>query len=443
MQKPVRQLGLVTLLALIFGTVVGSGVFINISTVQNAAGSPYMAVMAWLIGGLIWIPQLFILAELGTAYPDQGFGYLYLKEAGYPGLSFLYVWTVFLTSDTPSITILALAAFQALDIFFPVLSAGPAPRIAAALLILAMTFIHIRSVKQGGRVQTALTFLKLLPLFLLIFAALKFLPGNFLPAASSPVSAGPQGPWLLLLLGGISATVWSYSGFPNILYMAGEVKKPESLLPKALLISGIVVTIIYSGVALSSATLIPHDVLIKQEGFVNPFAFMTWSKSFAAPFLAIAAFISMVGAANACLMVQPRIEYAIARDGLFFKSFGRLHPRFGTPHFSIAVQAAFAAFLLLFNIEDLLAYFTLSYILQNLLVYVIIFKLRKQEGYKPLFKSPAGFSMAVLSVLFQAALLVGSFVAYPVGGLLATTVLILSGMPVYVYFRKHMQNDIA
>ena len=85
-----RQVSMTHSLAIIIGTVIGSGVFLQLPIVQQAAGSPGLAVVAWIIGGLIWLPQLFILAEMGTAYPNQGFGYLYLQKAGSPALAFLY-----------------------------------------------------------------------------------------------------------------------------------------------------------------------------------------------------------------------------------------------------------------------------------------------------------------------------------------------------------------
>ncbi|HDR04090.1 MAG TPA: fructoselysine transporter FrlA, cationic amino acid permease [Candidatus Marinimicrobia bacterium] len=112
--QPKRKSAIPSVLALIIGTVIGSGVFINLPLPENAAGSPMRAVIAWTIGGLIWLPQFFILSKKGAAYPQQGFGYLYLEKAGSPFLGFLYAWTVFLTSDTPSITILAFSTVAAI-----------------------------------------------------------------------------------------------------------------------------------------------------------------------------------------------------------------------------------------------------------------------------------------------------------------------------------------
>ena len=435
MSEVKRELNLNYSLAIIIGTVIGSGVFIQLPIVQQAAGSPGLAVIAWLIGGLIWLPQLFILAEMGTAYPQQGFGYLYLQKAGSPGLAFVYVWTVFWTSDTPSITIMAIAAVAALDVFFPVLSDSYLTKIIASLIVMALTWVHVRSVKQGGRLQAVLTVTKLSPLVLLCILGFFFFDSTSLFMTTALTTDKSI---FVLITAGVAATVWSYAGFPNILYMAGEIKNPSKTLPKALLGSLLVVTVIYVLVAIATSVLVPHDELVAiSGGFANPFKYLPWFAGIAAGFLALAAFTSMVGATNAAIMVQPRIEYAIARDGLFFPVFGKLHPKYGTPANSIIIQSAMAIIMMFIGgIEALMGYFTLSYILQNLVVYGSIFWLKKREDYQPTYRSPAWQVMAGLAVIFQILLLFGTFAAFPLDGILAALILILTGLPVYYYFKR-------
>ena len=435
MSEVKRELNLNYSLAIIIGTVIGSGVFIQLPIVQQAAGSPGLAVIAWLIGGLIWLPQLFILAEMGTAYPQQGFGYLYLQKAGSPGLAFVYVWTVFWTSDTPSITIMAIAAVAALDVFFPVLSDSYLTKIIASLIVMALTWVHVRSVKQGGRLQAVLTVTRLSPLVLLCILGFFFFDSTSLFMTTALTTDKSI---FVLITAGVAATVWSYAGFPNILYMAGEIKNPSKTLPKALLGSLLVVTVIYVLVAIATSVLVPHDELVAiSGGFANPFKYLPWFAGIAAGFLALAAFTSMVGATNAAIMVQPRIEYAIARDGLFFPVFGKLHPKYGTPANSIIIQSAMAIIMMFIGgIEALMGYFTLSYILQNLVVYGSIFWLKKREDYQPTYRSPAWQVMAGLAVIFQILLLFGTFAAFPLDGILAALILILTGLPVYYYFKR-------
>lgn len=286
-----RELSMSHVLGIIIGTVIGSGVFINLPIVQRATGSPLLAVLAWFIGGLIWLPQIFILSEMGTAYPKQGFGYLYLQKAGSPFLAFLYVWTVFWTSDTPSITILAMASVAALDIFFPVLTDSIWTRFFAILIILVLTGVHIKSVRQGGRLQVVLTILKISPLILLSCIGLGFLNSDTLFFIPEGFTTDQPIGWFALIAAGVSATIWSYAGFPNILYMAGEIKNPRETLPKALLGSTIFVTLTYTAVAFATGAIVPmryslpFQVVLPIPSDIYPFLLLLPEVSWPSPLL--------------------------------------------------------------------------------------------------------------------------------------------------------------
>ncbi len=443
MSEVKRELNLFQMVAVIVGLVIGSGVFINIAPVQRATGSPGLAVIAWAVGGLLMLPQIFIYAELGTAYPDQGFGYLYLQKAGSPMLAFLYTWTAFWTSDMPSITILSIAAVTALDVFFPALTVEAFTTKALAIVIIViLTFIHVRSVKKGSWFQVMLTVLKIIPLAVLAIIGLFYLdsPHLFLrPAGPDP--AGHSVFWLIMM--GAAGTVWSYAGFPNIMYMAGEVKNPQRNIPVALIGCAIFVTLMYVLISFASGAIIPHGELIAKQGFLNPFKYLPVFADFASAFLAVAAFISCVGATNVCVMSQPRLQYAMARDGLFFRTFGRIHPRFGTPVNSILLQSGFAIVLVFLSrdtLDALLGYFTFSYLFQNILVYGSIFWLRKREDYRPAYRSPAWKLMAVLAIVLPVPLILASFNTFPLSGMLFSVGFTLAGIPVYYLFRARKRR---
>jgi len=433
--KPVRSLNLIQTVSIIISTVIGSGVFISLPIIAQIAGNPFIATLIWFLGGIMWLPPILILAEMGTAYPDQGFGYYYLQKAGSPFLAFLYTWTCFLTSDTPTLTIVALSAASVLTIFAPILNNFWIARLFASALILAFAYMHYRSVKTGGNFQIVLTFAKIIPLFAVVligfgmFDISIFTKQNFIRNSGS---------LFFVITAGISATSWSYAGFGNILYMAGEVKNPSRTLPLALIGSVIFVIIAYTLISLGTSMIVPFGDLINAKGdFVNPFLYLNYFKNSAPHLFAIVAFISMIGVLSASIMVQPRLEYAMAKDGLFFKPFGKLHPKYLTPHFSIIIQACFAvAIFLLGDIENMLGYFTLSYVLQNTLVYGTIFYLRKRNDYKPTFIAPFWKTMGVLSLLIQFYLIYGTILAYPSYGVLACFGLVLTGLPIYLYFRK-------
>ncbi|MBN2570578.1 MAG: amino acid permease, partial [Ignavibacteriales bacterium] len=136
--KPVRELGTIRSSSIIIGQVIGSGIFVNVPIVAGLVDNIWMAVIIWLIGGLLWLPQIFILAEMGTAYPEQGGPYYFIHKAGSPFLAFQYTWTAFTTSDTPTLTIIAIFASGALAFIWPTIFGDPiiARLFAAGLIIL-------------------------------------------------------------------------------------------------------------------------------------------------------------------------------------------------------------------------------------------------------------------------------------------------------------------
>lgn len=432
---PQRQLSLLQTSSLIIGTVIGSGVFLSLPIVARIAGSPGMNILIWFLGGVVWIPQILVLAELSTAYPTQGATYYYLQKAGSPFLAFLYTWTAFLTSDTPTLTIIALAAITALKVFSPLFVDPIVSRLLAGALIGALALLHIRSVKTGGNVQILLTLAKLTPLLSIVVIGLLSLERGelFFSATGSSVSGGGV---LAMVNAGIAATVWSYAGFTNILYVGGEIKNPGKTLPVALIGSLLFVMVAYVLIAAGTHGLVPFsDLTAVQDTFINPFVFVGGLASSAGALFAVAVFVNMVGVLSASIMVQPRLEYAIARDGLFFENFGRLHPKYLTPHWSILIQSALAVILfLLGDLENMLGYFTISYLLQNALVYGTIFFLRRQEGYAPSYRAPLWRIMAALAIAAQIWIGGWTFWAYPSGGILACLGLIATGFPVYRYF---------
>jgi fructoselysine transporter len=434
---PVRQLTFLQTFAILVGTVIGSGVFLSLPIVARIAGSPGMSILIWILGGLLWIPQILLLAEMGSAYPTQGACYVYLQKAGSPFLAFLYTWTAFLTSDTPTITIVSLSAMAALTIFSPLFGDPLWARLCAAGMIALFTWVHVRSVRTGGNLQIVITAAKMIPLLLIVGVGLGSLssgnitfavPGEHLARTSLPA----------LLAAGVSSTLWSYAGFTNILYVAGEVQNPERTLPRALIGSLIFVTAGYALVSSCTAALVPHHELIAASGqFVNPFLYVPALAGIAGGLFAVGAFVSMLGVLNAAILTQPRLEYAIARDGLFFPVFGVLHPRYLTPAPSIVIQSALAILLfLLGDLENMLGYFTLSYALQNTLLYGAIFFLRRKPLYAPAYRAPLWRVMGVLAVAIQLFLAGGTLLAYPSSGILASGGLILTGLPIYFYYRR-------
>lgn len=425
-----RKLGLVAAVAISVGTTVGSGIFSSVGEVAGAGGSALVAIFAFLIGGLINVPANLVYAELATAYPEDGGQYIYFREAGLRPLAFFSGWISFWATDPPSISIMALAIANYLA-FFTGFS-GIVVKLVATGLVIVFMMIHLRSVEGGGKFQSFITIFKILPFAILIGIGLFYMDLDLI--SQPPMESAPVG--ILALFAAISATTWSYDGMGAVCYMAGEIKEPEKTMPRALIISVLLITVLYVALTAVITGLLPIGELAASEAPVaDAAAQIPIIGSAAGKVIAVMAIIVITGSLSSCIMFQPRIEYAMARDGLFFKSFGKVHPKWETPYFSILVQCALAIVLIFAsNISDLLGYFTLVALVKNFLTFGTVFILRKKKGYNLIWKMPAWRLMAIIAMFMTFILIASTFMWAPVKGIIAAIVIIATGLPAYYYW---------
>ncbi|MDO5733414.1 MAG: amino acid permease [Eubacteriales bacterium] len=426
-----RKLGLWAAVAISMGTTIGSGIFSSIGEVAGAAGSASLTILAFLIGGMLNIPANLVYAEMATAYPENGGQYVYFREAGLRPVAFWCGWISFWATDPPSISIMALAIVNYLNYFIPM--GMWALKSLAVVLVLFFMFIHLRSVEGGGKFQTFITFFKILPFFLLIAFGLFSIKGSNLSAA--PLSTASTG--LVALFAGVSATTWSFDGMGAVCYMTGEIKNPKRTMPRALIITAIGVTFLYVLLSTVSAGVLPFEKLANSSAPIAETAenFPLIGGQVAGSLVAIMAIIVIIGSLSSCIMFQPRIEYAMAKDGLWFPAFARVHDKWETPAFSIVVQCAYAiALIFASNLTDLLGYFTLVALIKNFMTFAMIFRLRRKKDYKPLWKMPAGYFMASIAMLVTGILIWSTFVWAPLQGIIAALISVATGIPAYLYF---------
>lgn len=403
-----RKLGLGAVIALGVGTTVGSGIFSSLSEVANAAGSSLFLVLAFIIGGLLQIPANFVYSELASAYPEDGGQYVYFREAGSRPLVFLCGWISFWATDPPSISIMALAIVNYLAFFIPI--HGLVLRLVAVVFVLIFMGVHIRSVEGGGKFQTIITALKILPFALVIGIGLFNLQGDIL-LSSAPLK-GYATSGIAALIAGIAATTWSYDGMGAACYMSGEIKNPKKNMPLGLIFTAVVVLALYAGTI-----------------------------------VAIMEIIVVIGSLSSCIMFQPRIEYAMAKDNLFFKSFAKVHPKYETPYFSIIVQCAVVIVLIFASdLSALLGYFTMVALLKNVLTFVTIFVLRKkgkEHGYNPSYKCPGGPIMPLIAIIMTSTLIWGELTYAPMQSLICALVAVVTGLPVFYYWDRKNNRESA
>ncbi|MEF2094771.1 amino acid permease [Bacillus sp. CFBP9009] len=426
-----RKLGFWSALAIAVGTTIGSGIFVSSGDVARAAGTPSISILAWIIGGVIAIPQVMVLAELSTAYPQNGSGYVYLNKAGWRPLAFLYGWATFWALDPPSISIMALAIVSYLATFFPFFS-GFAGKLLGIAIILLITSIHYRSVKEGGLFQVIITAIKIIPFLIVIVLGIMYMnPENF---AYTP---GPDAQ-KSSLIGGVSATTWAYTGMAAICFMAGEFKNPGKILPRALISSVFIVLALYTLLAICVIGLMPFEELINSNAAVSEAVkYIPGLSDIASSFVAITAIIVILGSLSSCIMFQPRLEYAMAKDGLFFQRFAKVHPKYETPSFSIIVQVTYACILVCFsNLTVLLGYFTLIQLVINIMDFAAVYKCRKRDDYNPIYRMPMWRLTTVLAILGASWLAWGTFTWAPIQGVIAALIVIATGLPVYYYWER-------
>lgn len=432
-----RKLGLGAAVALSVGTAVGSGIFSSIGGVASAAGCGIMVVLSFFIGGLINLPANLCYAELATAYPEDGGQYIYFREAGSRPLAFLCGWISFWATDPPSISIMAIAIANYLAFFTGYGSVTV--KLVAVALVLVFMIIHLRSVEGGGKLQTLITAFKIIPFALLIGVGIFYIKGDVVTAHA--IAGAPVG--IAALLAGISATTWSFDGMGAVCYMCGEIKEPKKTMPKALIISVCVVTLLYVGLSFVVSGLLPFDQLTQSSApIAEAAAKIPLVGGAAGTLTAIVAIIVIIGSLSSCIMFQPRIEYAMAKDGLFFKSFAKVHSKWETPYFSIIVQCAVAIVLIFASsLTALLGYFTLVTLLKNFMTFGTVFVLRKKKGYNPLWRMPAGYLMAGVAMFMTGTLIVSTFLWAPIPGIICAIIAVGTGLPVYYYWES--KNKIS
>lgn len=436
-----RKLGLGAVIALGVGTTVGSGIFSSLGEVAGAAGSSLFLVLAFLIGGILQIPANFCYAELASAFPEDGGQYVYFREAGSRPLAFLCGWISFWATDPPSISIMALAIANYLAFFVPI--GGFWLRLVAVVFVLIFMGVHLRSVEGGGKFQTIITALKIIPFVLIIGIGIFFIKGDLL-LSSTPLAGFTGVGGIAALLAGVSATTWSFDGMGAACYMSGEIKDPKKNLPRGLILTAFIVLGLYVSLTVVASGLLHVDELAASEA---PIALLA-SKipvigEYAGVVVAIMAVIVVIGSLSSCIMFQPRIEYAMAKDGLFFKSFAKVHPKYETPYFSIIVQCAVAIVLIFASsLSDLLGYFTLVALLKNFLTFGTIIVLRKKENYKPTYRMPFRPVMVGVAMLMTGSLIWSTFIWAPVAGLVCAGLAVATGLPVYYFWESKNKKAI-
>ncbi len=427
-----RELTLLDSTMMNVGSMIGSAIFLVPATIALWLQSSTLILLVWVVGGTVSLFGALAIAELGGMMPRAGGQYVFLKEIYGPLWGFLYGWAGFIVIISGSISAIAVAFATYLGHFFPLDNASI--KIVAIASIVLLTFVNCFGVKFGAVIQNGLTFIKIGSLILLTF--LSFLlsgnEGDLLPLAAPSLSVSLIGPIVLSMV----AVLWAYDGWIEITYVAGEVKDPDRNIHRSLILSTAMVMILYAAVnagylavlsleAMSGSTLVASDAVTSILG------------SPGASVIAGAVVISTFGANNGFVITGARIYYAMARENLFFSSFGQVHAHFATPIPSLLGQGFWASLLVLTGTyEQLFTYVVFaSWIFYSLSAAgVFVMRKRKPDLHRPYRTWGYPFTPAVF-ILFALLLVILSVLENPADTLVGLA-MILSGVPAYFYWSR-------
>ncbi len=423
-------------MAVVVGDVIGSGIFRVPAAVATEVGSVGGILAVWVLGGVITLCGALSLAELAAAMPRAGGVFIYLREAFGPGVAFLFGWTILLAEPAATAAI-ALVFAEYLGRLVPLTPNGT--RLVAAAAILLVAAAGYRSVKGAGAIQGAATLGKVAALLALTVAAF-FLgdgdAGAFGQGAASTATEMRAGGLGL----GLVAALWAYTAWHDLGYVAGEVRDPGRTLPRALVTGIGAVVLIYIAANAAYLYVLPFDTL-RSSPLVASDTMVRVLGTAGSSAVAAMVMVSTFGALNGTLLVNPRVFYAMAGEGLLFRRFGRVHPRFGTPHVAITVYAMLAlVFVWSRSFEQLIEAFVLGTWpwLALAVGAVIVLRRRRPDLVRP-YRTPGYPLVPLVFIAGTLAVVTSALVQHPVTTL-AGIGLTLLGVPIYLIRRAADRN---
>jgi APA family basic amino acid/polyamine antiporter len=435
-----RRVGLFGATMIVMGGIVGAGIFINPYVVARHLDTPTAILGAWAAGGLIALVGAFIYAELAARMPEVGGQYAYLRESWHPAVGFLYGWVLLLVIQTGGMAAVAIT----FSVYFRELTglAIATPWIAAFVLA-GLAVVNCLGVRAGSAVQSALMVLKIVAILALIAGGIWFLqrqPG-LVPAAPSPGGL-PSLDGILAFGAAMVPVLFAYGGWQTANFVAEEVTEPRRNLPRALVLGVAGVIVLYLGVNFVCVRVLGPDALAATKTPATAVMVRAFGEA-GARAIAVGIAISTLGFLSQSMLVAPRVYFAMARDGLFFRSVSWVDPRRRVPSVAIVLQAAMAIVIaLLGRYDEILSYVVSMDFLFFGLTATCLFVLRRRARRRgssapstPLARVPGH---PVTTVLFIAAcwlVVLASAVEYPVNTAIGMGIL-GAGVPAYFLWRR-------
>jgi len=427
-----RVLGLWETSAIVIGIMIGTAIFLVPAEITRAVGGRNAALGVWVVAGVLSLFGALSFAELAAMLPQAGGQYVYLREAYGSLVSFLCGWTFFLAAQSGGISVLAVGFAEYLGAFFPLTPWEQ--RGAAAVSIAVLTAINYRGVREGGQLQSLLTGLKVGAMVALVILGYLLVRGWPATTASLPSPAGMK--FAASFGVAMVAALWAYDGWNACTFAAGEVKNPGRNLPLALIVGTTAVVVLYLGLNLLYYHVLPLPK-VAESTRVGADAAMRIFGQRGAHLVALVIIISTLGSLNGSILAAPRVYYAMAQDGLFFRWCAAVHPRFRTPHLSLLFQCCWAmGLVVLGTYEQLFTYVIFVAWVFYALTALAVVVLRHKRPDLPRPYRVFGYPFVpMIFVLAAAWFITNTLIEKPVEAGIGTLIVAL-GVPVYLIWRR-------
>lgn len=441
-----REIGAFGGVSIIGGIMIGSGIFyLGAYVLERVGMNSGLALLCWIIGGAISLFGGLAYAEMGAAMPQSGGRIVYLNEAYHPVVGFMAGFVDWLIAGPGSVAAVALAL---MGVFQPLLGISDfGCKVAAIVLIIGITAYNLVGVKLASVVQNISMVAKLVPVGIILLAALfigHVSPDLSLASAGTYAAENNTNVFSMIALA-VVASLWAYEGWTNLNTVAEEMRNPRKNLPLALIIGIGGVAILYTLFNFAIMKVLPHEEIVAMIGSGDLYLGTAVAKkllgNFGAAVVTIGMVLAMFGCLNGLILAQPRMYYAMAKEGHFFKSFTKLN-KAKTPSTAIIVQAVISIVLVLLrNLSQLTDMVVLSNMLFNVLIVLAVPILRKKYPHieRPYKVWLYPVSIIVTAIIFLA-LFVNSAIEDPVLGSIGFSVPAL-GAIVYWIFDKKLKKE--
>ena len=463
-------------ISIVAGAMIGSGIFIVSADIARSVGSPGWLMVVWLITGIITVIGAISYGELASMMPHVGGQYVYLKEAYHPLLGFLFGWTTFLVIQCGSIAAVAVAFAKFSGVLFPwisetniLLHAGPlkinSTMVVAIAMISFLTWLNTKGIVTGKTVQNFFSSTKIIALF--GFILIGFFAANNTGSLeiNKDIFRNPMGTGVgneLIPLSGFGLVVavgtamvgslFAADAWYNVTYISGEVINPKRNVPLSLFFGTLIVSVIYLLTNLIYIKILPlsgspdgTDVLSRGIQFATDDRVATSAMSvvfgdYAAIIMAVFIMISTFGCNHGLILAAPRVYYAMAKDGLFFKKVGQIN-KHGVPGFAIVIQGVWSVLLCMSGTySNLLDYVIFAVLIFFTLTIMAIFVLRIKKPALPRPYKAFGYPVIPAIYILTTIIIMIILLIYKPGYTFPGLIIVILGIPVFYLWRRYSGN---